>query len=300
LRVADLSAYCAVAERRSFVDAARSLGTTPSTVTRAVQSIEALVGEELINRTQRFTSLTPAGEAFYDVAKGVVNLLKDGTDALSKNSGAVSGWVRFSASAILETHFLPEVLLDLTKAHPELKVDVTYTDESVNPAEAGLDFAIRGAYPVDSNLIGQTLWTYDRYLVASSRYIEKYGAVDHPRALNTHRIIMHTGPRILKDWHLKGLNESVRVKVDPTHRVSTGSGLLAFTLQGMGIARMASWVAEPLIACGQLVRVCPDYVVISSTGRRAEMHAVYQSSALSRRARSVLKFVRQRAAQAFR
>lgn len=299
LRIVELSAYCAVAERRSFVDAARSIGSSPSTVTRAVKSIEALVGEELINRTQRFTSLTPAGEVFYDIAKDMITRLSEGTNELSINSDSVLGWVRFTAPAILESHFLPELLHELVKLHPDLKVDVSYLDEFIDPSQSGLDFAIRGAYPVDSNLIGQTLWTYDRYLVAASDYVEKWGVPEHPNLLNTHQIIMHTGPRILKDWYLKGLDGVTRVNISPSHRVNTGTGLLALTKKGLGIARLASWVAAPLIESGELVRICPEYTVVSSAGQRAEIHAVYQSPSLSNRARTVLNHIKARAKKSF-
>ncbi|WP_456910961.1 helix-turn-helix domain-containing protein, partial [Flavobacterium sp. 3-210] len=36
--------FCAVAERQSFVLAARALGASPSAVTRAVQALERQVG----------------------------------------------------------------------------------------------------------------------------------------------------------------------------------------------------------------------------------------------------------------
>ncbi len=298
LRIAELAAFCLVAEKRSFVDAARALGATPSSTTRAVQAVEALVGQELVSRTRRAVALTPAGESYYEIAKAALRQLQAGTEAVSRAGLDLRGWVRFSVPAAFQTFFLPEVLAAITARHENLRLDVTYTDMRVDPAQAGLDFAIRGAYPGDSDLIGQTLWRYDRYLCAGPDYVAAHGLALVPDDLARHRVVMHTGPRILSDWTLQRGDERQRLRIAPTHRVDSGAALVALVQRGLGIGRLASWIADPLIATGRLVRVCPGYVVVSSTGRQAEIHAVYSSRALSRRARVILKELRDRAPRA--
>jgi DNA-binding transcriptional LysR family regulator len=48
----ELQVFCAVVERKSFVSAARQLGTSPSTATRAVQALEESLGSSLLARSQ--------------------------------------------------------------------------------------------------------------------------------------------------------------------------------------------------------------------------------------------------------
>lgn len=295
LRIAELSAFCLVAEKRSFVDAARALGATPSSTTRAVQAVEALVGQELISRTRRAVALTPAGESYYEIAKAALRQLQAGTEAVSRAGLDLRGWVRFSAPAVFASFFLPELLADIAGRHENLRLDVTYTDARVDPAQAGLDFAIRGAFPSDSDLIGQTLWRYQRYLCASPGYVAAHGLALAPGDLARHRVVMHTGPRILSDWTLRRGDERLRLRITPAHRVDSGEALVALVQRGLGIGRIASWIADPLIAAGRLVRVCPGYVVIPPSGRHPEIHAVYRSRALSRRARVILNAIRDKA-----
>ncbi len=298
IRIAELSAFCLVAEKRSFVDAARALGATPSSTTRAVQAVEALVGQELISRTRRAVALTPAGESYYEIAKAALRQLQAGTEAVSRAGLELRGWVRFSAPAVFASFFLPGVLAEIAERHENLRLDVTYTDARVDPAQAGLDFAIRGAFPGDSDLIGQTLWRYDRYLCASPDYVAAHGLALEPDDLARHRVVMHTGPRILSDWTLRRGETRHRLRVSPAHRVDSGAALVALVERGLGIGRLASWIADPLLAAGRLVRVCPGYVVVSPSGRQPEIHAVYRSRGLSRRARVILKEIRQRAPDA--
>jgi DNA-binding transcriptional LysR family regulator len=294
LRLADLEAFCAVAEHHSYVAAARSTGMSASGVTRAIQGVEAVVGHQLVSRSQRSVSLTPAGEAYYRVAKAALRQLSGANEALSQAAADLSGWVRFSAPSLLESHVLPQALERVAQKHPGLHFDVSFTDAFVDPAQSGLDFAIRGAFPLSSNLIGRTLWKYDRFLCASPHYVESHGSPTQPDALGGHRFLIHTGPRLLRSWHLIRTSEAsiVRVHVDAKHRVSSGSGVLQLLLAGEGIARLASWVAQPLIDEGRLVRVCPDYRVVSSDGRQAEMHAVYQGPTPSAGTKAIIKALR--------
>lgn len=295
LRIAELAAFCLVAEKRSFVDAARALGATPSSTTRAVQAVEALVGQELVSRTRRAVALTPAGESYYEIAKAALRQLQAGTEAVSRAGLELRGWVRFSAPAVFSTFFLPDLLADIAGQHENLRLDVSYTDARVDPAQAGLDFAIRGAFPGDSDLIGQTLWRYDRYLCASPDYVAVRGLPLEPGDLARHRVVMHTGPRVLSDWTLRRGDERHRLRISPAHRVDSGAALVALVQRGLGVGRLANWIADPLIAMGRLVRVCPGYIVVSPSGRQPEIHAVYRSRALSRRARVILKEIRNRA-----
>jgi DNA-binding transcriptional LysR family regulator len=291
LRVADLEAFCAVAERLSYVAAARATGMSPSGVTRAVQAVEAAMGQELLSRSHRSVSLTPAGEAYYDLARSALRQLVDAGAVLARSASELRGLVRFSAPPVLESRILPAALAALSVSHPRLRVDVTYTDVYLDPAEAGLDFAIRGAFPVDSDLIGQTLWRYERYLCAAPAYIAREGLPATPEELARHRFVLHTGPRQLRSWYLYDGRQSLRIPVNVSHRVSSGSGLVELLLAGLGISRLASWVAQPLIDAGRLVRVCPRYTVVSRTGTQMEMHEVHHGR-LSNPSRSVIAAIR--------
>jgi DNA-binding transcriptional LysR family regulator len=66
-------------------------------------------------------------------------------------------------------------------------------------------------------------------------------------------------------------------------------------LGGVGIGRLASWVAEPFLRDGTLVRVCSDYRIVSSSGQDPVMHAVYGSRGLPKRAALFLESIRKRA-----
>lgn len=190
----EIRAFCTVVEKRSFIHAARMLGRSPSAVTRAIQFLEEAIGAELILRTQKQFTLTTAGETYYASAKHLLETQAEAEEQLAELSNSPQGWVRLSAPEILSLGFLPKVVAQFSRDYPNVSVDIHFSDKSIDPIQEKLDFAIRGAFPQSSELIGYPLWNYRRYMYASPAYIERMGAPDEPEELAGHDIIMHSAP----------------------------------------------------------------------------------------------------------
>lgn len=294
----ELKIFCSVVEKQSFVAAARTLGISPSAATRSIQALEEQLGTPLLQRSQKRVSLTAAGDVYYDYARRMLEVQAQAEESIAELQNESKGWIRFSAPEICSRHFFPAQLARLSKEFPDVQIDVLYTDAIVDPIQQQLDFSLRGAYPISSDLIGYPLWEYDRILCAAPDYIEQFGMPTEPEHLKEHQLVLHTAPRILKDWHFACESRTVRLHVHASHRVNTGTGLLELVAAGMGIGRLSEWVAAPYLKNGTLVRVCSDYKLVSSSGQHAQMHAVYSSRGLPKRTKMFLEWLRQGALEA--
>lgn len=288
----ELKVFCAVVEKHSFVTAARTMGISPSSATRTVQTLEEQLGIQLLARSHKLLSLTGAGEIYYDFARKMLEVQAEAEEEISNLQSDPKGWIRFSAPDICSRFFLPEQIGTLTRQFPDIRIDALYTDVVVDPIEENLDFSIRGAFPAASELIGYHLWHYERVLCASPDYVKRRGLPQEPEELPAHTMVLHTAPRILKDWYFQSAARTVRMHVQPAHRVSTGSGLYEMLCSGLGVGRLASWAAQSAIEAGTLVRVCPAYRLVSSSGHSPQMHAVYGSRGLPRRTKVFLDALR--------
>ncbi|WP_018608912.1 LysR family transcriptional regulator [Uliginosibacterium gangwonense] len=293
----EIRVFCAVVEKRSFVAAARFLGRSPSAITRSIQALEQELGCELLQRSQKLINLTTAGDSYYEFARQMLELQTEAEEELTGIGVAPYGWIRCSAPETLAISFLPEVIARFAAQHPDVRFDVRYTDEMLDPIREKLDFAIRGGFPHSSDLIGFPLWNYSRHLYASPDYIRQHGSPARPDELEEHAMIVHTAPRILKDWHFIAPDHQCRLHVQPRYRFSSGSAVYHAALQGLGIARLGDWLAQSHEQDGTLVRVCTAYNVTSSTGLTPQMHAVYVNRRQARRVRLFLETIRDAAQQ---
>src|SRR5262245_39726551 len=92
-RLEEWRMFEAVASRRSFVAAARSLGRSPQAVTRAVAALEGRLGTRLLNRTTRSVSLTSEGERHLERGRRVLaefDALESASDATAPLLGRLS------------------------------------------------------------------------------------------------------------------------------------------------------------------------------------------------------------------
>ena len=288
----ELEAFATVARKRSFVAAARTLGRSPSALTRAVQALEESVGVKLFNRSSNAVSLTEAGERLMPHAYKMLDLQREAEEDLAGLSGLACGWIRFSAPEFLGYGVLPRLIAQYCERYPDVNVDVIFTDETIDPAKNKLDFSIRGAFAQSSDLIGYPLWNYSRYLYASPGYLERRGMPDSIEALEAHALILHTAPRILKEWNFRSEEQAISFRVHPKFRFSSGLAVFHAALADVGIARLADWVAEPEVEAGRLLKVCPQYKLTSSGGESPQMHAVYPAGNLPMRVKALLEVIR--------
>ncbi|MBV8046623.1 MAG: LysR family transcriptional regulator [Paludibacterium sp.] len=284
----NIEAFCTVVERKSFVIAARVLGASPSAVTRAVQALENELNTLLLARSPRQFSLTPAGELYYESARQMLHIQETADEALSQLRAAPRGWLRLAAPQMMSCRVLPDVLATLSVRYPELRFDIRYSDATLDPAQEQLDLVIRGAFPIDSDLIGYPLWPYHRHLYASPAYGQRLGFPEEPETLGEHVILMHTAPRILRSWNFLGGGRQISLNMRASHRIDNGLALLAATEAGLGIARLSDWVAEPLVRQGRLCRVCSEYRLVSARGEDPQMHAVAAQRRLPARTRLLI------------
>ncbi|MCE1113720.1 MULTISPECIES: LysR family transcriptional regulator [Pseudomonas] len=288
----EIQAFVSVAHKRSFVSAARALGRSPSSVTRAVQALEDNSGAKLFNRSASTVTLTEAGERLLPHAERLLDVQRDAADELAALTGSAQGWIRLAAPEVLAQQVLPQVLAEFSRRHPQVTVDVQFSDQALDPLLGKLDFVIRGAFPQSSELIGYPLWNYRRYLYASPQYLAREGTPQGLEDLEQHALILHTAPRILKAWHFCREGHITSLRPQPRLRLGSGVAVLQSTLAGAGIARLADWLAEPEVRTGRLVRVCADYHLTSSSGQDPQMHALYPAGDVPTRVRELLQALR--------
>ncbi|MCF8603121.1 LysR family transcriptional regulator [Gordonia sp. HY442] len=125
-----LSAFVAVADKRSFSAAAAELRLSQSTVSTRVRELERELGEELLTRTNRRVALTSAGEVALPAARAVLTQARLLADAVDEVAGVQRGVVRLGVIAGASHPRLAPLLADFGVRHPGIELTVSAAESS--------------------------------------------------------------------------------------------------------------------------------------------------------------------------
>ena len=166
--VDQLRAFVAVARKRRFTRAARSLGTTQPSLSRRVQQLEKAVGAKLVVRTPAGVVLTTAGDRFLAHAERALAEVDAGRTAIEELSGAPRGAVTLGSQPTISAYVLPSLLAGFQRTHPDVVLRLRegrprQIEERLASGE--LDLALMNLPVRRLDLAAQKLWQED-YLLA--------------------------------------------------------------------------------------------------------------------------------------
>jgi molybdate transport repressor ModE-like protein len=110
--------------RGSISAAADACGVGQPSATKHLQTLEAAVGEKLVERHGRASRLTDAGEVVATHGARVLDTLEGMQDDLRALRGAERGTLTLAASTTPGSYVLPSILQCFAEAHPDVDVDV--------------------------------------------------------------------------------------------------------------------------------------------------------------------------------
>jgi len=83
-KLADLTAFIAVADRLSFRGAASQLGVTPSALSHSMRQLEERLDVRLLHRTTRSVSVTDAGQRLLDRLRPAIDQIAGALEDLNE------------------------------------------------------------------------------------------------------------------------------------------------------------------------------------------------------------------------
>jgi len=256
----DLQLFARLAALGSLSAVARERGVPVSQVSRRLRQIEAACGARLVHRNTHGLQLSAEGHTLLGYCQRLAGTLDELAAEFAGHSGQPRGLVRVAASsAIAQTQLLPS-LPSLHQAHPLLQVDLVVGDALADLAREGIDIAIRTAQTLPDTLVARPLGLLGRALYAAPAYLAQAGMPHSPDALQQHRLITNSAVPALNHWPFTVDGQPVQRLAEGFWRANDTGGVLAMAVQGLGIARLATLAAQPLVQQGRLVPVLAELV----------------------------------------
>ncbi|MGO8909185.1 MAG: LysR family transcriptional regulator [Bradyrhizobium sp.] len=269
-RLTSLTAFVRVVDTGGFSAAGRKLNMSTTMVSNHVQALEERLGARLLNRTTRKVSVTEVGKAYYDRAVQILADLEQADDIAGALQSTPRGTLRvYTATHIVQ--FIAPVVAEFLTAYPEVKVDLSIGERTIDLIDEGFDVAVRLTPPPDSSLIVRSLATWRHVLCCSPAYLEKIGPLRQLAELAGQNCVRHVLYPFEGEWRFvdrKGTPASVRV----TGNLISNSGetLRRAALEGVGICLAPGFLVADDLDQGRLIRLLPEYRPVEFA-----MNAVY-------------------------
>lgn len=282
--------FIKVVEAKSFTEAAKLLGITPSAVSKQISRLEDRLGVQLLNRTTRRIALTDVGAAYYERCVRIMAEVEEAEALVSNLYTKPRGLLRVSVPVILgQLHFAPAVPLFL-KQYPEVQLELIMNDRYVNPIEEGFDLVIRIDEMPDSSMVARHLAPNRRVVCGAPAYFEAHGTPETPEDLMRHNCLTYGPHYPHKEWFFKTGETRRAVRVAGNFQTNNAQALRMAALGGLGIALLPTFIVGADLRQGLLRPVLSQYVSSDTA-----IYAVYPHSRhLSPKVRAFVDFMAQR------
>ena len=257
--LAELRAFVEVAAAGGFSRAAGKLGLSKSIVSRRVAALEADAGVRLLSRTTRGVSLTEAGSELNKRALQILAEFDEALDAVAGRDNVITGRLRLAAPLSFGIAHLAAVLAEFATRHPQLQLDVMYSDRFVDVVREGFDAAVRIAELKDSSLVARRLAPMRARIVASPLYLARRDTPEVPGDLAAHEALIYTGSPNGDVWRFRSGQRVIPVRVQGRFRADNGEAVREAAIAGLGLCILPTWLTAADISRGALVQVLSHY-----------------------------------------
>ncbi len=248
-----ISTFIRVVENGSIAAAARAKGMSPAAVSQSLARLEAHLGVRLLSRTTRSMSLTENGKRYFEKVRHIPVDIELASQAAA-NEAKPQGPLCIATTAAFGRYVLAPLMPAFKDSFPDIDIELISTDRNVDHRLEGVDVSIRIQAQLDDQLIARKIASLPFIFCAAPAYLDRAGTPQTPEELSQHACLVFRYPtdRRFLPWTFIVNEQPVNVKLNPGF-ISDDIDIIAkIAVGGGGIARLASFVAQPLIDSDQL------------------------------------------------
>lgn len=260
--IADLMAFVAVAEERSFTRAAARLGMAQSALSQIVRRTEERLGLRLLTRTTRSVVPTEAGEHLLSVLGPMLHDLDYALTSLGDLRDRPSGTIRITTVEHAAKTILLPAMRTLLQSHPEIDVQILIDYGLTDVVSERFDAGVRLGGEMDKDMIAVRIGPdIPMAIVGAPDYLSRKGIpvsvahlVDH-QAINLFLPSSGTANR----WRLVRGGREVRVRMEGQLLLNTIDLILDAAIDGHGLAYLPYDQVQQAIEEKKLTRVLEKF-----------------------------------------
>ena len=257
---AQMLIFANVVEKGSISAAARSMGQTPSAVSKQIGLLEDQVHYRLLNRTRTGVSPTQEGQDFYEKCKAMAEKFKEAEAMIHNLDGIPRGKLKVASTVAFGKSQLIPALPEFMDQNPEVQIALDLTDREIDLQSEGFDAAICFAEQhKNPDIVVRRIMQSRRVLCAAPKYLERSGTPTNFNELAHHNCLSIAGNSRRNHWnHGHSINDDA-FEAQGSFEGNSTDVVYRAALAGIGIARLPCYMANQKFLSGELVHVMPEY-----------------------------------------
>jgi DNA-binding transcriptional LysR family regulator len=265
MEVTVLRLFVDVMRRGSFAAVARDHDTDPSSVSRAIATLEEELGARLFQRSTRRLQPTEAGLAYFARVEPIVDELEHARHLAGELSDHPQGTLRVTAPVTFAQINLVQFLPEFARDYPDLSLELLFTDAMLDLLAERIDVAIRLGPLSNSNLVAHRLCNTAYCVSASPGYLRQHGRPQTPRDVEHHNCLLFPLTGFRSRWRFR--DDKGKIADVPVHGhciISNSLALRTCAVADMGVTLLPRWLVTPDLRSGALVDLFPDHRVTAT------------------------------------
>ncbi len=283
----DLQLFHRLVQNGSLRAAADATGIPLATISRRLKILERDLGCRLLERSAHHFSLTDMGRHYYDQCGPLLDDLQSIADELETDQHELSGLLKITAPVNLSQQWLGQCFFDFMRAYPKIRLQLVLSNRYENLVEQQFDAAFRVGDLRDNSWIARHIWTTHLGFCASNHYLASAPAIDHPRDLLKHHLIV-ADP--VDAWMLRNTDSNEIFSMTPQAYLRTSDIIVAMDAAAadLGITLVPDYYfSDPKHQHQQLQAVLPSW-----RGQERPVNLLYRDrEVMSARLRAFIDFV---------
>ncbi|AZC40922.1 MULTISPECIES: LysR family transcriptional regulator [Pseudomonas] len=270
-RFQEMQVFISVAQEQGFAAAARRLGLSAPSVTRAVAALEQRIGTQLLTRTTRNVLLTEAGQRYLEDSRRILAELQDAEASAAGIHALPRGQLTITAPVLFGELFVTPLMVDYLERFPEVSINALLVDRVVSMVEEGMDVAVRIGELPDSGQHAMRVGEVRRVICASPAFLARHGRPRHPQELRQAPVIAPSSIGQSRSWLFDEDGTPLSVRPEPRLVVTANQAAISAACLGLGLTRVLSYQVAGKVAAGELEIVLAEFELAP-----LPIHVVYQ------------------------
>jgi len=260
-RIMAMRTFVRIVDTTSFTRAAESLGIPRASATTFVQSLEDMLGIQLLVRTTRRLNLTAEGAAYYAHCVRILADIDDIEASLRGPHDEPRGRLRVEMPAAVANAIVFPALDDFHARYEHIVLALGVSNRQVDLVAESIDCCIVTGVLPDSSLSARPLGALEHVTCASPLYLARHGM-----PLELDDLAGHVAVNCLcgesgraAGFAFQADGETRNVPLGGFVQVSEEHAYLECGLRGLGLIQPPRALAQPYLDSGRLREMLPHY-----------------------------------------